>query len=312
MIALWLACAAPEPAPTDTDVVADTDTDPDPDADTDDYIYEDDGVVPLLDAAGVEDAATEAFAWFFAADAAVLLDAWAVAAAAAEDGCPVYTTTVEKRGYFTWKDTCTTSAGTTYDGELTGREYEPFSDASWQYWDYGWLSGDAQVDFADGQSFRLDGYLNTYKMRTHDGRSVGFYAQWIGDAAWSGGELGASWLGAAPSFDYTAYGSNDGGIVTLALDGSGSGLPGTLGAIVFERVYHYTPSCALEPGGLVHVADASGEWYQLVFHGPTEDPADAVAGDCDGCAEVWFRGRELGAACPDLTPITTYAAEAWP
>lgn len=311
MIAAWLALACAPDAPpgpdADTDVAPDADTE----APTTDHTYDEGEIAPLLDVPGVEDALSDALAWTGALDPALVLDAWLRAEALTEPACPYYEPGWEEAyDYWYWHDTCDTSAGTHFDGSFYGNTFEPYSDGAYTYFDYGWFAGDAWVVFPDGQELRIGGDLYLYRLASHDGATTGAYARFVGGASWVGADYADTWLAEAPSFDLELSGTNAGGVVSLSLDGGVSGVPGTFGAVVFHDVNMQSSACALEPGGRVSAIDARGETYTVVFHGPTADPEDAAEGACDGCGDLWFRGALLGAACPDLAPITTFTGEA--
>jgi hypothetical protein len=230
----------------DTAHSGDTDTGP-----PSEYIYDEDESPPLLDLEAVGAAVEEALQWMAAADPGLILGAWQIAEGWADSRCPAYDPYYEQHsGYWYWVDSCDTSDGAHFDGNFYGQIYEPFSDRTYSYWDYGYLAGDAWAVSPEGEELRVAGDLYMYKTSAHDFDSKGSYVRWIGDASWSGPTYAGTWLEETISFDLELTASNYAGTVNLVAEGGVSGLPGAFQALVLDAVYVYTPECALEPGGI--------------------------------------------------------------
>ena len=68
--------------------------------------------------------------------------------------------------------------------------------------------------------------------------------------------------------------------------------------------------CPQEPSGTISVQGADGEWYDVVFDGPsfgeTTDPAV-----CDGCGTAWLEGMRLGEVCVDAGELLDWDGVPW-
>ena len=59
------------------------------------------------------------------------------------------------------------------------------------------------------------------------------------------------------------------------------------------------------------VRDLDGDWYDVVFDGPTDWGADSDPDLCDGCGEAYFRGEDVGAVCPDFSGLNGWEGTPW-
>jgi hypothetical protein len=138
------------------------------------------------------------------------------------------------------------------------------------------------------------------------------YRELDGDFAWDGPEAAGTWLASdiSPALFVQAWLDPSSGQGVTVIDGAISGLEGGA-AVVFETVTATigAPSsdCTPEPFGALSVLDGGGNWFDLQFGG--SNAADAFSGDetCDGCAQAWYRGVDMGQACPDFGPLWAWS-----
>ena len=101
----------------------------------------------------------------------------------------------------------------------------------------------------------------------------------------------------------------------VEVDGGLSGLGGDLDTVVFDAVTIFDESlgstCPTEPGGVVSVRDVSGDWYDVVFDGPTEYGDESDPDLCDGCGAAYYRGEYLGQVCSDFTGMLDWEGTPW-
>jgi hypothetical protein len=55
------------------------------------------------------------------------------------------------------------------------------------------------------------------------------------------------------------------------------------------------------------VLDTDGNWFDLQFGGTSTGDAFSDEETCDGCAQAWYQGVNMGSVCPDFEPLW-----AWP
>lgn len=329
VLSLFLACGAPD---ADTDATppgpqtqgsqggGDAGDDPGGDGGADggdddlpsEYIYEDDPEQPLLTLDQVADATSEAVAAFSELDPADFFNAYDEARQQQDDDCPYYIPDYEDLyGYWYWYDSCSSGSGANWSGYAYGIVYEPYWSGDYKYTDHGWIYGDFAVDLPDGQELDFSGYSYNYRYQYRTG-SVGWYGSITGDVIWTGDDFEDTWLTERWSLSFTtsSWSSGDPSSSSRSLSGGISGLSGVANAIVFDEVWLGTElggsSCPEEPSGVVRIRDDAGDWYELLFHGPSESGGSTFPEDCDGCGEVWFRGSYLGESCPSFTPLNDW------
>jgi hypothetical protein len=201
-----------------------------------------------------------------------------------------------------WADSCTTEAGTTFDGYGYRVTYDGMSDGYTTYFGSA-IGAVADIETASGEFFTINGVVLDLQGEMTEGWGVA-YTEISGDITYSGNPT----PGLAPTFKRTVYALPGG--VGINIDGSVSGLDGELEATAFDDVYLVDEStgmsdCSDEPSGVISVLEKeSGAWIDLVFDPHVEDEAIATehASDCDGCAAAWWGSDYLGEACADFSP----------
>jgi hypothetical protein len=297
----------------DTAAPDDTDTLPG------EYIYEEEeNAGALLTPDDVSAALTEALGVFLTDLDPFLVLAAVDAAVSFEDaGCPYYYTDYYPLyGYYYWYGGCDTDAGTSFDGYLYGIHYDPFTSSGYYYPDYGWWYGDGAVERSDGQSLEISGYWSMYKWEYYTPASTYLYVYAYGEASWAGPAYRDTWLADSASISYTMTGAFDPLLgAWLQIDGGVAGLSTATDSLWFDGVFMATAqqgsSCPAEPSGTISVRDAAGEWYDVEFQGPAYAGAASFPPECDGCGDVWYRGTNIGQACPDLSGMTTWEGSPW-
>lgn len=275
------------------------------------YVYEEeDPPVADLSAADLEGSIEAAIDLALSLNATPVFPAYAVAMAAAETGCPSY---YESEGNVYWYDQCTTSAGASFAGYSFYQLYDQYDAGDGAVYDGEAVYGVAQVRTADGHTFEAGG--SAYAL-VATAETYTYHASVIaGSFAWDGPEAAGTWLGdgVAPDVTLVAYVTEYGDLVQI--DGGLSGMGGQLDTVVFDMLTLYEAglgsTCPTEPGGVVSVRDSAGNWYDVVFDGPTEYGGASDPDLCDGCGAAYFRGEPLGEVCVDFTTLLDWEVSPW-
>jgi len=234
----------------------------------------------------------------------------------ADTDCPNY---YEQDGNVYWYDVCTSSAGTQYNGYSFYYYYEGWDDGYGQYYTGDALFGVAQVWDADGHLFEAGG--TAYDLIVEGDGYMYWYSVAQGAFSYDGPEAEGTWLedGLAPDMVQYVYYVPEGDARGYVMSGSVSGLSGGFTSAVFDEnmildatlASYFGADCSLEPGGIVSLRDDEGNWYDIVFDGPTNDDGSTPIGECDGCGEAFFRGESLGRACADFTGLNAWEGAPW-
>jgi hypothetical protein len=292
-------CAPDTPAPVE-------DEEPAP------YIFpEEDAPVPTLAAADLEDAVASAVATVLDLDAAPIFPAYAAAMAGSDTGCPYY---YDYQGSAYWYDQCTADGGASYSGYSFYQLYQDYDDGAGNLYNGESIYGVARIDTADGHTFEAGG---SAQLLVATASTYTYYSSVIaGSFAWDGPEADGTWMAEGLSPDVTmvgyvvpAYGNY------MQVDGGVSGLGGDLDTVVFDAVTIFEESlgstCPTEPGGVISVRDADGNWYDVVFDGPADYGEVSDPALCDGCGSAWFRGEPLGEVCADFSALLDWEGSPW-
>ncbi len=288
----------PNPSPY---VAPDTETDPE----------------ELLDLATIGAGVTQAISAAYAVDAAVALEAQRRVMADGDSDCPgLIDDYYAVYGYYYWYATCSTNLGASFDGygylyDVTNVDAGSYFAHEADYW-----YGLADLRTADDQRYEMTGTVWDYHYR-YDSSAYDYYS-WgvLGDFLWTGAEYSDTWLARGVSAQVQGYSYRyDSGAVVVWLDGTVGGLTGSFDAAHLRSVMHVDEAvgsnCEAEPGGSIAVRTTGGEWYEVVFDGPTYWGATSFPPSCDGCGEVFHRGVSLGEACPDLSLLTLSPEAPW-
>lgn len=316
VLSLLLACGditagdPPEqPAP------ADTAGDDSGDDTGDEYIADEDPVAPSLTLDEVALAVSEGLTATHAMQPSLWFDAYDAAMAGRDAGCPYTNEDYQVYyGYDYWYDDCTSQGGTSFYGYGLGYHYVDYAASSTTFYRHlGYWNGDARITRPDGTDLVSSGYAYLYDYDSLYYGSSGQYFEMYGEFRSDAPMHADTWLADGVSVSLLLsrywYGTDNG---SLQLRGGLSHLEGVVNAVVFDDLFMLSEAhgsqCAIEPGGAVSVRETSGEWYDVVFHGPSAGSTLAFPAECDGCGEVWFRGALLGEVCPDLSTLTAWGS----
>jgi len=232
----------------------------------------------------------------------------------AEDGCPNYYAT---DGNVYWYDRCTTSSGSTFSGYSFYYNYTDYAPGDGNIYNGQQLYGVAQMWDAEGHELNLGGSAADVKLTAVDGSYTYWYSVAQGSFSWDGTGTEGSWVtpGMAPDLVLNAieYPTYDGHM--FYMNGGVSGIAGDYASVVFDALTLYDAgiggACPEEPGGTISVRDANGYWYDLFLDGQlaTEDEVSVAA--CDGCADAWYQGQNLGPVCVDYSALTSWRGAPW-
>jgi hypothetical protein len=306
---LLLALLAAGCAPVEPDVTPAEVEEPAP------YIFDEEAPpVADLEAGDLEAAIESAIALSLTLNAAPIFPAYDAAMVGAEESCPAY---YDYQGSQYWYDTCTASTGARYSGYSFYQLYDGYDAGDGSVYDGQTVYGVAEIVTPDGYTYEAGGSAQNL-VATGPGYTY-FSSVIAGSFAWDGPEAAGTWLetGVSPDITLLGYVIPESGNYIM-LDGGLSGLGGDLDTVVFDAVVLFDfagPSgspCPTEPGGVVSVRDGVGNWYDVVFDGPSEyglemsDPAL-----CDGCGSAWFRGEPIGEVCADFTSLLDWEVSPW-
>lgn len=285
------------------------------------YVYDEnpEEETPLLTASDLETGVLQALEVVFTLDPRPLHQAYDRVLLEADSECPyVYDSYLELYGYYYWYDTCTTSEGARFTGN--GRHYSYGPDESDSgYYDYDYINyyyGSAKVIDTEGNTFTGAGYSYNYEFTYTYNDYRYFYASMYGEFHWDGPEAQGTWLEDDLSVVNVLYTNRapDGGTYT-ALDTSISGVSGVVNAAVFDGLVIYdelrASPCPLEPSGTISLRDATGDWYDVDFHGPDSGATAMFPPDCDGCGPAYWKGEYIGDVCPDFGPLLDWGVTPW-
>jgi hypothetical protein len=319
LIALILiGCAEPPNTDHTTPVVDATPDDPS------EYVYE--GEEPpdaSLSAAQIGTAIAEFFEVVFDLQGSAPVAVHDELFDAGDDYCP-YAYPIDDPAYdhpgldgALWYGGCTAESGARYEGygyRLAYRNYE--AQAGQFYWGDA-VFGQADMVSPSGESFRLGGTAYSLSIEVPAEQ----YTSWLnlieGSFSWEGQSGLETWLsgGLSPALTMQAFYSELYQGNLLILDGGVTGFDGPVDTVVLEGLTFISETlgndCPQEPGGVLSVRDSAGEWYDVLFDGPTEfgDLVDPAA--CDGCGIVTYRGEVVGSACADLSHVLDWTSRPW-
>lgn len=284
MIALWLACAAPEDERL---------TDPRPW----DFVAEAPEVAPR--SADEVGATLEALTpWVWTVDLRAVWDETTRLVAEGDAACPAITT---QNGLALASGDCRADTGYAYYGFVQYALVEDFYfwGREWTY-EYRWQHGTIRIESPDGAWFAAEGDLEFRDYLGEDGHRTWHQTVW-GEYHW---DTDVEWLaddvGALIDVENHAGGAPVDGGPWVALEGSLSRLRGDFDSVEYEGFVYPGAACATEPDGDAWLHDPLGPWYRVAF-----------GGDCDGCGEVTVDGEVVGETCPDLSALRGWGEDPW-
>jgi hypothetical protein len=230
-----------------------------------------------------------------------VLDVYRALAVGADGACPTIYTDGDL-DY--WLDSCTSGAGTRFDG--FGVDDEATVDEGGLLYDFAATGGTARIEDDQGTWLELDGFVQRI-----DNEQDGVLSSTMilaGSFDTNHGAAQGTWLeqGLRPNFVTTTY---DLGEIRAAFSivGAVDGLPGEYSAIAFDGcgVIDETlgyGGCSAEPSGTVSLRLPSGGWVDIVFDPVATDESITIEdpAECDGCGRAWYRERDLGEVCLDF------------
>jgi len=276
-----------------------------------DYLSEDvDLGSPTFEASTVAAAVDSALSQVLDINAVPVVSLYTAFMDATTESCPQWTTFDE---YPVWLDSCTTEDGVTFDGYGLMLEYDGFESDGAIYSGYQ-INSLGAMSAPDGSTLTLAGAVDLL-YAVGKGYEV-FYTNISDGTAWDGAATG-TWLdwGINPAMYFYALRDTTSGARSVQVSGSVSIEDGDISAVVFDGLYLLDdPSgtlCSAEPSGMISILSAEGQWYDLVFDGPTEDNTTVPEETCDGCATAWFKGEALGEACVDFSALVDWDDNPW-
>ncbi|MEQ1565504.1 MAG: hypothetical protein ABMA64_07700 [Myxococcota bacterium] len=291
MIALLVACQTPE-------VQVEPPVDPPSDAPW---------VLPATtstgaDLAAVAASAQDAIARVVEIDPDPVLDAYRALYAGADAGCPAL---YRDDDVEYWLDTCTSGAGTVFDG--FGLDETLTIDDGAGVYDVTATGGAGRIEAADGTFVEVDGYVQ--RIDQSDGTVVVSSLVLSGDFSTNVPGTDGTWLGEGirPNLAVTRY-SIGGQLILFGVEGALDQLPGENPAVAFHDAVILDPDlgyggCGDEPSGTMSVRLPSGEWVDIDFDPVVNDDGLVEIDDpaaCDGCGAGWHRAESLGPICLDF------------
>ena len=272
------------------------------------------GQTPVFDAEAMGEAIAAALEAARGITGAPVFAAYNAVMSSAEEGCPNYYAT---DGNVYWYDRCTTSTGSTFSGYSFYYNYANYDGGDGNIYNGQQLYGVAQMWDAEGHELDLGGSAANVVLTAVNGSYTYWYSVAQGSFSWDGTGTEGSWVtpGMAPDLVLNAmkYPEYDGHM--FYMNGGVSGLPGDYSSVVFDALTLYDAgiggACPEEPGGTISVRDANGYWFDLFLDGQltTEDEVSGAA--CDGCADAWYQGKNLGPVCLDYSVLTAWEDAPW-
>lgn len=239
-----------------------------------------------------------------------VFNAYITASAGMDDDCPLWAT---DDGSPYWYSTCTSADGTQFDGYGTLIDRVDFMESDGTVYNGTQLFTFSTISTPDGTSFHGNGVVSELTGVTTDGAIFG-YRQLDGDFTWDGPEAAGTWLASdiSPALAVQSWLDPNTGQGANVIDGAISGLDAGV-AVVFEAVTTTigTPSgdCIPEPVGALSVLDTGGNWFDLQFGGTNTGDAFSDEETCDGCAQAWYQGVDMGSVCPDFGALTAWSLD---
>ncbi len=280
------------------------------------YLFEEeDPPVASVDVSDLEAAIASAVALTLSLNAGPVFPAYHAAMADTDGSCPDY---YDYEGSQYWYDECSTPSGTSFSGYGFYQIYDDYDAGDGSIYNGHSLYGVARIETPDGETFVAGG--SAYQLVATAVDYTYYVSQIAGSFAWDGQEASDTWLATelSPDLTMTAYVAGAYGSMVVA-DGGVSGLgaelaTGGLDTVVFDALTLMTDAlttCPTEPGGVVSVRDADGNWYDVVFDGPAEYGDTVNSTLCDGCGSAYFRGVYVGNVCADFSALVDWEVSPW-
>jgi hypothetical protein len=320
MIGLLIACgeknAPSENAPEDEPTLEEPEPPEAPTA----WDYSGDSELPVYDQEALEQTLNAAIRDAMTVNGAPALDAYLDLMEQAGELCPTWYD-YEEADY--WSDNCYADSGVGFSGYIFTQDYvdsELLGEGSS-------LSGmvlNGQAKILDTSGYQLDLSGTTYDAygTVDNGDTEAWMTGVVGTFAWDAPGSESSWLSESlqPTLKTVAYRYllGDGtSAQVLSIAGGISGLDAPWSTAYLGDVYTADEvigfwECGLEPLGTMSARSSDGHWYQLSFDVTNSGGVyQAPAGLCDGCGSVTRAGEEVGEACIDVSPFTSWEDQPW-
>lgn len=290
------------PEETDEEIVAPSDSP---------YLADDDGLDTPELSAGLVTGVENTLAALPLVTADVVMLSYLEATEDQEPGCPTWY--YDEAGTPYWYGSCTTTAGSAYEGygQLSSLDgvYDGYN--TWTGLQY---YGVNTVVTPAGEAFTSSGGAAWATALTDDG-SIALYNAVQGDFGWEGPAADGSWMRGDAEGEFNWYSARQeatpGG--TVSINGRLSIGDPDVQTVVFELMAidpRWGASCGDEPSGSLSVLTAEGDWIDVFFEGSTWEQLEVEPALCDGCGQAWYKGAPAGELCltfPDLAD-----PEHWP
>ena len=210
-----------------------------------------------------------------------------------DDSCPVWQ--VNEAGQDYWLSNCSTTDGAAYEGWAMSVLSEDRVDESGNIWQGEAVYGDGSIAVGDTQLL-LSGGVEVLDGVSTTGQLVFFHSS-------SAGSVLTDEAGRQETIDLGQW------AVQSASVGAQSAMVGTTATVPLEDASDtivalenlvYNPwRCGGEPSGTTQVR-MDGQWVSLFWDGGADPLVDE---DCDGCAEAWLDGSNMGQVCVDFSAL---------
>ena len=262
------------------------------------YIADEDTTdVPDVRPKDLSSAIEEAIAAMMELRSAPLVAAYSSAVAGGDEECPTWA-----QGSEYWFDSCTSEDGTRFEGVGALTEYEDFTQGDYTY-SGSQLYTVGSIVTPEGHTFKGSGG-SADLWGTSTGGELIQYVSFEGDFSWDGPGAAGTWLESGHSPWLTMWATTaPSGWRTLVVDGTLTGIT-EASAVVFHEVTvmsgDFGDTCVPEPSGAISIRDLEGNWLELEFDGTGGEDWPPPEAACDGCAQGWYRGIDVGQICPDV------------
>lgn len=226
-----------------------------------------------------------------------------------------------------WQGNCTTSAGVSFSGFGFVRQFNTYtSPEDGQTYDGLSLSSTSTIISPDGRALNIGATINDlaiegtgYKTyyRSINGNIQG-QGEGTSDLPWLNNSLRGSIEAAGTTAPLGAgVGGGDvlGRLAVLRGGLSGPALPEDVTAGDFADLQYLSGEfgvpCTQEPFGTISIRDDAGNWYDIVFDGPTFENPNVDLALCDGCGSTWYYGEEIGSTCADFSALLNWEEKPW-
>lgn len=260
---------------------------------------------PEVDTLALGQAITDAVGQAIQVQAVPVIEAYIDLAEDMDADCPSW---YNADGIDYWYDSCTSSAGTSFDGYVYALPYDGYVDEDGTVYDGVQLYGLARIVTQEGRSFEAGGGAAALSGLTVAGARVSYsylesgFQDSAAEGTWLDGSMDPA-LTVWASWDPASTGNY------ILVDGVLNGLDGAIEALVLDEVSMGNEAawgCELEPTATVSALDREGNWVDVVFEAADKD--DPL---CDGCGAGFVGGLSIGEVCADFSALVDWQGSPW-